>query len=67
MPGHPQVRQRKQCFKLQRVFLQSPVAHLDIAKLALDHAKQVLGLGADARLELFYLVHERIDRAICLV
>ena len=39
---HPQVRQCKQRFELQRVFLQSPVAHFYKPELALDHAKRVL-------------------------
>ena len=53
--------------ELQRVFLQSPVTHFHVAKLPLDHAKRVLNLGADACLELFDLLNERIDRVARLV
>ena len=67
VPGHAQVRQRKQRFELQRVFLQTPVAHFHKSELALDHTKRVLDLGPDARLELFDLVDEHIKRIVCLV
>ena len=67
MPGHPQVRQRKQRFELQRVFLQAPVAHARKPELALDHAKRVLDLGPDAGLALLDFVHERVDGTVCLV
>ncbi len=39
MPAHPKVGQCKQRLELQRVFLQTPVAHFDKSKLALDDAK----------------------------
>ena len=59
---HPQVRQRKHHQQLAGVLGQSPIAHLAMAELALDHAKRVLDLGADAGLELLQLFFERIDR-----
>ena len=59
---HPQVRQRKQRRELGRVLLQSPVAHLHETELALGHPKRVLHPGADAGLEVFDFVDQRIDR-----
>lgn len=58
---HPQVRQRKQRVELLGVFLQAPVAHFDKPELALDDAKRVLDPGADARLERFDLVEDRVQ------
>ena len=42
---------------------QSPIAHLAMSKLALDHPKRVLDLGLDAGLELFKLLTQRVDWA----
>lgn len=67
MAHHPQVGQRKQRLKLQRVLLQSSVAHLHISKLPLDHPKRVLHFRPDARLDLFHLVYERVDGAVVFV
>ena len=53
--------------KLQRVFLQSPVAHLHKSELANDDAKRVLDLGPDANFALLDFIDERIDRAARLV
>lgn len=57
---HPQIGQRKQRLELQRVLLQTPVAHLHISKLPLDHPKGVLHLGPDTCLDLLHLVYERV-------
>jgi len=50
-----------------RFFLQAPVAHLHVAKLALDHTKRVLDLGAHARLAFFKFVDERVDGVVDFV
>jgi hypothetical protein len=38
------------------------VAHLDVAELALDHAKRVLDLGPDAGLDALNLVGQAFDQ-----
>lgn len=58
MPDHPQVGQGKQCDDLRRVFLQTPVAHLHLTKLLLEHPEQVFHLGPDARLGALQLPDE---------
>lgn len=67
MTHHPQVRQRKQRLDLQRVFLQAPVAHLAITKLALEHSERVLDLGMNAGLYFLQQVSQGINRIILLV
>ena len=52
-PHHPQVRERKQGLQLGGVLGQAPVAHLGVAKLALDHPERMFNLGADAGLGFF--------------
>ena len=52
---HPQIGQRKQRLELQRVLLQTSVAHLRVSKLPLDHPKGMLHLGPDAGLDLLHL------------
>ncbi len=46
VPGHPQVRERKQRHDLRRVLLEAPVAHLHIPELLLEHPKRVLNFGS---------------------
>lgn len=58
-PNHPQVGQRKQCVQLRRVLGQSPVAHLHMSELALDHPERVFDLGSDARLGFLQRFHDR--------
>ena len=54
MPSrHPHVRQGEQRQHLCRVLRQAAVAHLDVAKLPLDHPERVLDLGAHTRLVMF--------------
>ena len=55
---HPQVRQGEQGEQLHRVFLEPPVAHLGVAKLAFDHPKRMFDLGPDAGLELLGLLKQ---------
>lgn len=50
-PGHPQVAQRRQHRRAQRVLPQPAVAHLGIAKLLFDHPEWVLDLGPHAGLQ----------------
>ena len=50
---HPQIRQREQREEVRGVFRQSAESHLHQAELALDHAKRVLDLRADAGLAVF--------------
>jgi hypothetical protein len=59
---HPQVGQGKHHQQLAGVLGQTFVAHLAMAKLALDDSKRVLDLGADARLDGFKLIDQRIER-----
>ncbi len=44
---HPQVRQGEQRHPLCRVLHQAPEAHLGVTKIALDHPKWMLNLGAN--------------------
>lgn len=60
-PDHPQVAQRKQRRQLRRVLSQTPVAHLGIIKLPLDHPKRMFYLGSDARLGALKLANQLID------
>ena len=59
---HPQVRQREHNQQLAGVLGQSPIPHLAMTKLALDHAKRVLDLGTDTGFELLQLLEQRVDR-----
>ena len=52
---------------MQRVLLETKVAHLGVAKLALDHPKRMLHLGTDAGLELLHLVDQRVNGVVFLV
>lgn len=47
----PQIAQREQRLQLRRILGQSPVAHFHMPKLALDHPKRVLHLGAHSRIQ----------------
>ncbi len=67
MACHPQVGQRKQRLELQRVFLQSQVAYLVVAKLALEHSERVLNLGTDACLDFLQQVSQGIKGIVFLV
>lgn len=58
MARHPQIGQRKQGGDLRRILLESAVAGLHVAKLALDHPKRMLHLGANTGLELLGLVQQ---------
>lgn len=49
---HPQIAQGKQHREACHVLGQSPVTHLGVAKLLLDHPKRVLHLGAHTGFEL---------------
>ena len=46
--NHPQVHQRVQGVQLGRVLRESPVAHLRVPELSLDHAECVLDEAIDA-------------------
>ncbi len=61
VPGHPQVRERKQRDDLRRVLLESPVAHLHIPELLFEHSERVFHFGPDADLGALELVDQRID------
>ena len=56
---HPQVGQREQGRELRGVLLQSAVADLHEAELALDHTERVLDLGADTGLDAFDFIDHR--------
>jgi len=45
---HPQVAQRKQCCQLRRIFDQSPIPSLAIAKMAFDRPEGVSHFGPNA-------------------
>lgn len=57
-PRHPRVGQRRQGVQLRGVLLQSAVAHLDVAELALDHPERVLHLRSNAGFDALQLVDE---------
>jgi len=57
----PQIAQRKQGDELRCVLGQPSVARLAVAKLALDHPKRMLHLGAHTGLEFFHPLFERPD------
>ena len=65
--GHPDVGQRKQRDQLCRVLLQSPITHLGVAELALDHSKRMLHLGTDAGLEFLGLLNELAPGRVLLL
>ncbi len=54
---HPNVRQGEQRHHLSSVFHQASEAHFRITKLALDHPKWMLNLGANLGLGSFDLTY----------
>lgn len=60
---HLQIRQRKHHQELAGVLSQTSIAYFAVVELALDHAKPVLSLGANACLEFLELLVHRVDRA----
>ena len=63
---HPDVGQRKQRNELRRGFGKTPVAHFDVAELALDNPKRMLHLGPHAGFELFGLFVQRAPGRVLL-
>jgi hypothetical protein len=62
--SQPQIAQRERLVRLRIVLLQSPVTHLYVPELALEHAKRVLDLGTNAGLQAFELVLELTQRLV---
>ena len=60
---HPQVRQGEQRHHLSGVLYQAQEAHLRITKLALDHPKWMLNLGANLSLGFLDLAYRFVQRA----
>ena len=65
--GRPDVGQRKQRDQLRRVLLHSPITHLNVAKLALDHPERMLHLGTDTGPEFLGLLNEMAPRRVLLL
>ncbi len=64
LSGHPEVAHRKQHVQPRGVFLQSLEANLGEPELLLDHAERMLGLGADAGLELLQFVNQLLASTV---
>jgi len=61
---HPHIAQRKQHHQLRRIFGQPFEADLGEAELALDHAKRVLDLRANASFDLLGFVQQAAPRRL---
>lgn len=59
---HPQAGQGEQRHHLSGVHHQTPEAHFGITKLALDHAKWMLNLGANLSLGFLGLAYHLVRR-----
>ena len=59
---HSQVGQREQRVQLGGVLRQPDIARVHMAEAAFDHAQRMLGLGADACLDMLHLISDRIRR-----
>ena len=60
--SHPQVRQSEQGGQLSRVFHQPAKAYFHVSKLALDHPKRVLDLGARLGFEILDFTLGLVDQ-----
>jgi hypothetical protein len=56
---YPKVAQRKQCFQLGRVFDQTPLPSLVIAKLEFHNPEEVFHFSPNAGLDLLQLLERR--------
>ena len=64
--GHPQIAKRKQRDQLGRVFHQTAIANFRETELTLDDPKWMLDLGANAGLEVLYLVEHGAQFGVCV-